>query len=450
MEIMLIKNDGILELEAFTMMGLSTKREDSSKIGMFGTGNKYAIAVLLREGFSVEIVTRKYGAAFKSQTKEFRGKPFDQIVMTVTETGGGTRTVELGITTAMGLQWKRDHAMREFICNARDEGGMEFDVLNDSSARAYNKKLDSVMSGPDKTYIVVKNTKGDNYLKNYAKEFDAKYLFRREPLFDSDEISVYEKLKAKGPLRIYRNGVMVLEKDIASAYDYELNGVEISESRDTDMWQAQYEFSHNMFRLPESMVEKILQAAIMAGDAAFEALGTDYYIPTDDKIPSFLKTSVVLTRELYDQFSEKFFSMPLKFVPESWYKYLKTKECLRTAHKVVGEMAIMPGKETAYADLGQIERMIVDKAVDFVSKSGYAISVSDLHFKELEAMGMFRDGKIYISTKFITRGVYELVNTIIHEIMHRESKAHDATGKFEDFLIYEIVKQLMVRTQVAL
>lgn len=447
MEVMLIKNNGVMELEAFTMMGLSTKRDDASKIGMFGTGNKYAIAVLLREGFSVEIVTRKYSAAFSSQKKDFRGKPFQQVVMTITEPGAEPRRVELGITTDMGLQWTRDHAMREFICNARDEGGMELDVMSNPSTQEYNKKLDSVLSEADKTYIVVKNTKGDKYLAGYAKSFDTKYLFRREPLFESDEISVYEKLTPKSPLRIYRNGVMVLEKNVPALYDYELNGVEISESRDTDMWQSQYEFSHNMFRLPESMLESIVDAV---SENSFEAMGVDYYIPSDDKVPNFLRSSVVLTRDLYEQFSEKFFAMPLKFVPENWYKYLKTKECLRTAHKVVGEMAIMPGKETAYEDLGQLEKMIVDKAVDFVSKSGYAISVSDLHFKELEAMGMFRDGKIYISTKFIARGVYELVNTIIHEIMHRESKAHDATGKFEDFIIHELVKQLMVRMQVAL
>lgn len=445
MEVMLIRNDGIMELESFTMMGLSTKREDASKIGMFGTGNKYAIAVLLREGFSVEIVTPKYIASFSSQEKEFRGKPFKQVVMKSREVGGELRCVELGITTEMGLQWKTDHAMREFICNARDEGGLEVDVF--TSTQAYNKKLDSVVSGSPTTYVVVKNNKSDGYLAKYAKNFDTKYLFRRKPLFETEEISVYEKLAAKSPLRIYRNGVMVLEKSIPSVYDYELNGVDISESRDTDMWQSQYEFSRNMFRLPESMIQEILESVT---ETSFEALGTDYYIASDDKIPNFLKSSVVLTRDLYEQFSEKFFSMPLKFVPENWYKYLKTKECLRTAHKVVGEVAIMPGKETAYEDLGQIEKMIVDKAVDFVSKSGYEITVNDLHFKELEAMGMFRDGKIYISTKFITRGVYELVNTIIHEIMHRESKAHDATGKFEDFLIHEIVKQLMVRMKVAL
>jgi len=445
MEIMVIKNDGIMEQEAFTMMGLSTKREDFSKIGMFGTGNKYAIAVLLREGFSVGIYTPKYVAAFDVKKKEFRGKEYEQIVMTTTETGEELHRVELGITTDMGLQWTTDHAMREFICNARDEGGFEIEVF--ASNEELNKKLDSLGSGIPVTYVIVKNNKGDGYLTKYAKNFDTKYLFYRNPLFSSERISVYEKLGAKSPLRIYRNGVLVLEKNIPSVYDYELNGVDISESRDTDMWQAQYEFSRNMFGLPESIIQTILESVT---ETSFEALGTDYYIPSDDKIPNFLKNAVILTRDLYEQFPEKFFAMPVQFVPENWYKYLRTKECLRTAHKVVGEAAMMPGKETAYEDLGQIEKMIVDKAVDFVSKAGYNISVNDLHFKELDAMGMFRDGKIYISTKFITRGVYELVNTLVHEIMHRESRAHDATCKFEDYLIHEIVKQLMVRMKVAL
>jgi hypothetical protein len=49
MNYLLIENKGEIDINALILMGGTTKREDESKIGFFGSGNKYAIALLLRE-----------------------------------------------------------------------------------------------------------------------------------------------------------------------------------------------------------------------------------------------------------------------------------------------------------------------------------------------------------------------------------------------------------------
>ena len=45
-----IGNSGEIESGAFRLIGACTKRGDDSMIGYFGSGLKYAMAVLLREG----------------------------------------------------------------------------------------------------------------------------------------------------------------------------------------------------------------------------------------------------------------------------------------------------------------------------------------------------------------------------------------------------------------
>ena len=52
---LLIQNKGEIDINALILMGGSTKRNNSSMIGHFGSGNKYSIALLLKNKIGFKI-----------------------------------------------------------------------------------------------------------------------------------------------------------------------------------------------------------------------------------------------------------------------------------------------------------------------------------------------------------------------------------------------------------
>ena len=48
-----IRSKGKIDIEALSLLGASSKRGDETKIGQFGSGNKFAIAYLLRNNYEI-------------------------------------------------------------------------------------------------------------------------------------------------------------------------------------------------------------------------------------------------------------------------------------------------------------------------------------------------------------------------------------------------------------
>ena len=92
-----IKNKGMIQPEALHLMGGTTKTNDSTKIGQFGSGNKYALAYLLRNGYSVKIFSGLEEIKIETKSIDFRNNDFEVIYI------NGERT---SITTKMGKDWE--------------------------------------------------------------------------------------------------------------------------------------------------------------------------------------------------------------------------------------------------------------------------------------------------------------------------------------------------------
>jgi hypothetical protein len=120
---------GLIDVRAFTIMGAHAKPNSANPIGYFGTGLKYAIAVLVRLGAEplVWIGLDRFG--FSRNATMFRGTPLETIKMTVLKHGRKRPdTFELPYTTAYGRNWEAWQAFRELESNTRDEGGRTYVV----------------------------------------------------------------------------------------------------------------------------------------------------------------------------------------------------------------------------------------------------------------------------------------------------------------------------------
>lgn len=112
------ENPGEIDPVAISTFGISVKEGDNP-IGFFGTGMKYALAILLRNGHRVEVQSGTTTHVFATAARTVRGRSFDVVTMD---------DAPLGFTTEVGKTWELWMAYRELFCNMRDEGGRAFET----------------------------------------------------------------------------------------------------------------------------------------------------------------------------------------------------------------------------------------------------------------------------------------------------------------------------------
>jgi hypothetical protein len=124
---LVFRTPGLIDLRAFTLMGVSVKPNSTNPIGMFGTGLKYAIATLVRLGAEpvVYIGLEKY--TFFKRKDTFRGADFEKLSMRresfKLKRG---RVTDLPYAVSYGRNWQPWMVYRELESNTRDEGGETF------------------------------------------------------------------------------------------------------------------------------------------------------------------------------------------------------------------------------------------------------------------------------------------------------------------------------------
>lgn len=107
------QNPGLIDPRCITTIGVSVK-ESENPIGFFGTGLKYAIAIILRHGGRITIWRGLEALRFDTHEVVIREKPVKVVCM---------NGVELGFTIELGKHWELWQAFREIYCNTLDERG---------------------------------------------------------------------------------------------------------------------------------------------------------------------------------------------------------------------------------------------------------------------------------------------------------------------------------------
>ena len=242
---LIFRNPGLVDLEAVRTLGVSVKREGS--FGRFGTGLKFAIATVLRGGGSVTLYRGLKKHTFGTVDREVRGQVFQVVTLD---------KKPMGITTQLGRDWEPWMVLREFGCNAIDEGGA-FDIF--AQALMPTTGLGSPVS--DETRFAVT-----------WPELDTAYHQRKELFLEGEPIwkSAHIRILSGPSAHIFYRGVRVLKLEKPSTFTYDiLDEQTLTEDRTlAGTWRVERIIADALLTMTD---KTLVSQAITAGDGYYES-----------------------------------------------------------------------------------------------------------------------------------------------------------------------------------
>lgn len=257
MTLIVHRTPGLIDLKSFTLMGATAKPNSTNPIGQFGTGLKYAIAVLVRMGANVVVYIGRDRHEFTKRADKFRGTDVDLIIMKRLRWSMLRPTShEMPYATTYGLNWKAWMAFRELESNTRDEGGETYGSLGDPVIEDSH------------TYIIVD-------LPEYTKAWEDRdniFLPASMEVLASD--SVLEIRAVQDNTHLYYRGLRAKDLPKKTAYTYNfLVALELSEDRQlAQEFMAKYYLA--LFLLvcdDEAIIERVV-----TGDESYWEYNMDF------------------------------------------------------------------------------------------------------------------------------------------------------------------------------
>lgn len=208
---LVFENKEEIDIRGITTFGTSSKNNAAQAIGFFGTGLKYAIAVLLRNNCAIKIYSGQTQYEFEKQQVKIRNDEFEVVKMIWRENGELYQSQELAFTTQLGKTWELWQAYRELYCNAIDEDGTVEFVTKAPRAKKGTTRI--VVEGLDDIH----SGRGD-------------FILESEPLFKLSQIEIHPLREGKGA--IFYKGVRVYQPKDTMLYSYNLlHRQELTEDR---------------------------------------------------------------------------------------------------------------------------------------------------------------------------------------------------------------------------
>jgi hypothetical protein len=414
-----IQNNGEVDLNAFLLIGASTKEGDDTKIGFFGSGNKYAISCLIRNGIGFQVFSGQEQITFEKKVVVFNNNNFEQIWINGQSTS---------FTTRMGPTWEVWMALREFVCNAMDENGYIISCVEDSEVTGHDGKTNIFID-----YI--------GEVADFYGKYD-EFFLRKEPKHTSNTKSGKVDFISRSDddnYIVYRKGVRCVPiKEQKSLFNYNFEKLEINESRIVDSSYTYLKLMTEAYAIctNSDIINKFLEVCL-----------------NDDYIES----------EMYWQYFEGSFSSEWKrelsgrtLIGENRAKFVNVSEidnvkilpdklvaCLR---KYVPDLSFYGKKDHDYNEV-EVSQEVLDmvnmaekEVLSYGIFTKLPIVIVDFHIKS--RVGQLLDGTIYLSVNYLDNYDY-LVSTIYEEYLHTLGY-RDNDRQFEQYLMGRVVELMRV------
>lgn len=415
-------NTGEIELEALTLLGASTKRDDNSKIGMFGSGNKFAIAHLMKHKYPLKIFSGKDEIKIGLRDVSIRNQNFQAITF---------NEVATGITTEFGKDWETWQALREFYANALDEGGFTLDVI------------DELKPIPGTTQILVPYERDvEEFYRNSMDYFSE----GKEVLFEHNGNKILRKHSTKS--FIYRKGIRVFSPQFDTIFDYDLVDIDITEDRIARYeWQIkEHIWNELLFKLNDTFLIRTILSKI--GSEQFFEHHVTFYFGTQNK-PSeqweqVLKESKICATEMSGWLTEHE-AKAFTFVPKNIYNQISPlleDENVGSVFKknIKGELfREIEMSPTQAKTLDEAKHFFY--AADFLDPIKYDIIVA-LSDTPSRLGTITTDKKIVVFDSALDAGVQTTIEVILEEYIHIKYNVFDETRAFQNASMREMARIL--------
>ncbi len=420
-----IKSAGLIDVLAFSLIGASVKQDDDRpKIGKYGSGNKYAIASLIRNNVSFRVFSGKEEIKFTTTPTVFKGETFEVICINGKET---SMTTNMG-----GADWDNMFApIREIYSNALDE---------DAGATLDNIDLARPTPGCTSFFIECNEQTSDFYtnLGNYFT------MNRKDALESNEEITIYPA--TMDGLRLFRKGILCFfDPKQKSLFNYDAPEFPINESRVlVGDWRMRWIISKGWAQCKDPDMIKLLMAGMK--NPAYLEHRLDFEFATFSEA---WKTAVedvkVMPEEHAGIFSPEDQASSL-MVPFNLLKAIKV------THKSVKIMG-MDGGEEPFNPNVHTDDTIKEKvceALNLLRGTPYLKRLGEpdikfVTFAKPDTWAQAVKGKILISTKIDVKSVEEIAKIIIEEQEHLITEYNDCTRLFQDHLFdlyFESLKEI--------
>jgi len=429
-----IQNKGDFDPELVTIHGLSSKREDSSKIGQFGSGIKFSVAHMLRNNVEFFAFSGLHELRYSIKEKSFYHHQ-DNIKTSVIVMNGKELSMSIDATP----DWKEWFNIREFWANALDEEDPTMFLV------------DQEQIGPKEGY-----TRWFIEYKPYKEIYDNWSIYYKP---DAQNFEVWPTADQK--FRVYKQGFLIyereLEPDESGPISVNWNDRALNELREIKDTNVQWDLCY------QTLFESADARSIFFNACLNHEISNLFWNEHATYSYKVARAMLEQAPSNYKFFNKTIYSHLLlseKDDVNDYHFYLVPNEIHRLIREIQPERCF-PSKnmnnhgtmENDPESLNPEAWLLVDGAVEFLKSAKLSPDIDKYpirfcHFSDVILGYAHTDGdtkEIWLSTQLLTN--FEkanhnmFVSVIYEEYIHHATGYKDCTRKLQTFLFNQVLTQ---------